>query len=73
VIEYQFRERALWLRLWWVRARRWMGLVGIEGGLDVGLCDHVLLAPWLAGEEQSRKEEGNEKGMVRPNSTYLIG
>ncbi len=45
VIEYRLRERALVLRLrlWWKRARRWMGLLGAQEGLDVGLADHLLL------------------------------
>ncbi len=45
VIEYRLRERALGLRLrlWWVRVRRRLGLLGAEDGLDVGLPDHLLL------------------------------
>ncbi|MFH1467871.1 MAG: hypothetical protein ABIO70_26030 [Pseudomonadota bacterium] len=45
VIEYRLRERALGLRLrlWWVRVRRWVGLLDALEGLDVGLSDHLLL------------------------------
>ena len=45
VIEYRLRERAIImrLRLWWVRVRRWLGLLSSGDGLDVGLADHLLL------------------------------
>jgi len=45
VIEYRLRERTigLRLRLWWVGARRWLGVLGAQDGLDVGLADHLLL------------------------------
>ena len=55
-MEYRLRERALVLRLrlWWVRARRWLGVLTSQDGLDVVLTDHVLLVPWCAGESQPR-------------------
>ena len=44
-IEYRLRERTIImrLRLWWVRARRWLGVLSSGDGLDVGLADHLLL------------------------------
>ena len=56
VIEYRLRERTLGLRLrlWWVRARRWLGFLGHDQGIDVGLADHVLLGPWCSEEAHRR-------------------
>ena len=44
-IEYRLRERTIImrLRLWWVRVRRWLGVLSSGDGLDVGLADHLLL------------------------------